>query len=99
MSHRERPFIERLRTLEEVLQEVSTSFARGYRFTPVLEASPPRVVSVAVVRTDLSSRPKVVVPASDREDIASPRGRAALRRRIREAAQDLEETQLSFDSA
>lgn len=85
MSSRERPFFERLRRFEDVLEEISRDFGGTHRLTAVLDVDPPRVVSVAVQATGAhapAAPPTVYVPASDRSDVVSPKGKAALRRRI-----------------
>lgn len=100
MSPRERPFFERLRRFEDVLEEISKDFGGTHRLTAVLDVDPPRVVSVAIQRTGAdapATTPTVYVPASDRSDVASPKGKAALRRRI-DTAIGTAGSQLSLDS-
>ena len=102
MSRRQRPFYERLRRFEDVLQEVSRDFAGTHRFTPVLDVDPPRVVSVAVQRTDLPAppmAPTVYVPVSDRLDTESSARKAALRRRLDAAIRELAAPRLALDPA
>lgn len=99
MGRPRRAFLERLRTFEDVLEEVSAGFANAYRVTPILDVNPPRVVSVAVERRDVPSNPKVFVTASDRGDVASARAKAALRNRIGKAVQRLAATQLPLAEA
>jgi len=100
MSPRQRPFFERLRRFEDVLQEVSRDFAETHRFTPILDVDPPRVVSVAVQRTDVATPPAtatVYVPASDRTDTASSSSKSAFRRRLGAAVRELSAPQLALD--
>lgn len=98
MSPRERPFFERLRRFEDVLREISEEFGGTHRLTAILEADPPRVVSIAVRRTaNPSARATVYIPASDRSDSASAKGKAELRRRIEMAIQQQPNSQLTLD--
>ncbi len=100
MSHRERPFLDRLRRFDEVLKEISAGFGDTHRLIPMLDVHPPRVVSVAIQAADGASPaapPTVYVPANDRTDVA-PRGREALRRRIDTAIQTAG-SQLSLDDS
>lgn len=101
MGARERPFYERLRRFQDVLEEISADFGGTHRLTPILDVDPPRVVSIAIQPANAApttATPTVYVTASDRSDVASPKGKAALRRRIDTAVRELGSTQLSLDA-